>query len=1546
MPTGDEPAEIIAALPDSYQVAEDGVLDVATGEGVLANDGDEQTGPLTATLVANPAHGTVTLNPDGSFSYAPSPNYAGPDSFTYRAAEGQATSDVVQVTIAVQGVNDPPAAVADSYTTTEDTALTVDAAHGVLENDEDVDDNPLTASLVNQPTHGTLTLSADGSFTYTPTVNFSGSDSFAYRVSDGTVQSEPVSVALTITAADDAPTAVADSYTVNEDSVLNVADAQGVLANDSNADGDGTVTVTQAPTHGTLTLNADGSFAYTPSANFAGTDSFTYTLSDGVNQSTAAATITIVDQADPPTATNDTLTVADDGSGHTVDVLANDSFAPDADESLTVVSVTQGSQGGTVTLSNGQVSYQPATGFTGTETFQYTIEDSDELTSTATVTVTVSDTAGNRISGFVYRDRDGDGMRDDNEMGVPGVVITLNGTATGGESINRSTMTGDDGSYLFGNVPAGTYEVLERQPTALADGAESSGVTGANVATNDRIGNLVISGDLLFAANNFAERQFHSAYISIAWFFASATSTSDVFRESMADAEASAGEEGLAEAIRNGGTTPPVDTNRAPVAGADTYTTAQDTPLSVDAAAGVLANDSDPDGDAITATLVTSAEHGTLTLGANGSFSYTPAAGFSGADGFSYRASDGTLTSSIVQVTLNVTSISATAPVAVADTYTVLHNTTLTVDSASGLLKNDTDDDGNSLTAIKVTDPTNGALTLNANGSFVYVPNNGFSGTDSFTYQASDGGRTSNITTVTLTVNEPNSAPVPTNDIYFVTRDTTLTVNAATGVLINDDDAQDDSLTATLVQTTTNGALTFNNNGSFTYVPNTGFVGSDTFTYSASDGLLSSNAATVTISVTSTNTAPVAMNDAYTVDQDETLNVTSANGLLANDEDNELANMTAQLVAGPTNGTVNLMANGSFTYTPAAGFSGSDSFTYRANDGLADSNTATVTMTVNDVNDLPQAVNEEFTVIQGNQLMVSAATGVLINDTDLDDDSLTATLVTATANGTLTLNADGSFQYAPNTGFFGTDSFTYQAHDGQGASNTATVTVHVTPLNEFSLIENTSAGTLVGQLNPTDPDLNGQLIFQVEDAQLPALLRLVPDDHRTGSPTSSLVLIAYIDFQSPASATYHAILEQLADEFNGELLMVRRHLPVTQEHGNALAAAIAAEAAGVQGGFNEMAEMLFAQQQNWADEVDPQAEFEDYATQLGLNPTQFVEDLHDASLAARVQRDRDAATQLGATTTPAIYLAGEVLSQLPSTFDEFRGLIQTQLDQVDDVFRINAATGQILVRDSAALDFETTPTFQLPVRITDLEGDTEVVQAVINLTDAGENVPVANPDTYTLDEDSVLTVAGVDGILANDVDDDGDSLLPSIVANVTHGMLTLQLNGAFTYTPDENFSGTDSFTYRVSDGQTISATTTVTLNVTPVNERPVAVDDNYSVQMNSILAVEATSGVLVNDSDPDDDPLIVQLVNQPSHGTLLLAADGTFQYTPDNEFFGTDSFLYQANDGLDDSNTATVTITVSPLEPLGEGEGEDSQAGALLSASLVDLAIAELAEER
>ena len=290
-------------------------------------------------------------------------------------------------------------------------------------------------------------------------------------------------------------------------------------------------------------------------------------------------------------------------------------------------------------------------------------------------------------------------------------------------------------------------------------------------------------------------------------------------------------------------------------------------------------------------------------------------------------------------VTINLTNVNEAAPVAFTDTYTVAQDRTLTVDAATGLLKNDTDADGDTLTALVVTNPTNGSLTLNSNGSFVYVPNTGFRGTDSFTYQASDGSRTSNIATVTLNVSADNTAPAPSNDVYFATQDTTLTINAATGVLANDDDADDDPLTATLVQTVAHGQLTFNNDGSFSYAPSAGFTGVDTFTYRASDGEISSSVATVTINVAAANTPPVAVDDTYSVDENITLTVPSATGVLANDQDNNMGSLTAQLVTGPIHGSLSLTPNGSFTYTPADDYSGSDTFTYRANDGSANSNT-------------------------------------------------------------------------------------------------------------------------------------------------------------------------------------------------------------------------------------------------------------------------------------------------------------------------------------------------------------------------------------------------------------------------------------------------------------------------------------------------------------------------------------------------------------------------------------------------------------------------------
>ena len=185
---------------------------------------------------------------------------------------------------------------------------------------------------------------------------------------------------------------------------------------------------------------------------------------------------------------------------------------------------------------------------------------------------------------------------------------------------------------------------------------------------------------------------------------------------------------------------------------------------------------------------------------------------------------------------------------------------------------------------------------------------------------------------------------------------------------------------------------------------------------------------------------PIANADAYTVIDGKTLTVSAANGVLANDTDADGGTLSAVLGTTTANGSLTLNADGSFIYTPNAGFCGTDSFTYTATDGNATSAPATVTITVYSV---PVANAVAYTVIDGNTLTVSAANGVLANDTDADGGTLSAVLGTTTSNGSLTLNADGSFVYTPNAGFCGTDSFTYTATDGNATSALATVTITV-----------------------------------------------------------------------------------------------------------------------------------------------------------------------------------------------------------------------------------------------------------------------------------------------------------------------------------------------------------------------------------------------------------------------------------------------------------------------------------------------------------------------
>jgi VCBS repeat-containing protein len=284
-----------------------------------------------------------------------------------------------------------------------------------------------------------------------------------------------------------------------------------------------------------------------------------------------------------------------------------------------------------------------------------------------------------------------------------------------------------------------------------------------------------------------------------------------------------------------------------------------------------------------------------------------------------------------VSVLLNTPATSA--PTAMNDSYNTNQDMTLN-QPAPGVLANDRDPDGDSLTAMQVTGPANGQLRLSADGSFTYTPNTGFSGSDSFTYKATDGSADSNTATVRITVNSANDAPTCENVAIVTAEDTQGSVAAECS------DVDGDPLTYAIVDQPADGTASVVD-GNLKYDPEDDFNGPDSFTYRASDGTANSAAATVDVTVNAVNDAPVADDQSISTDEDVAKDIT----LSASDV--EGGNLTYEVVDGPAHGTLS-GSGANLTYTPNDDYFGDDSFAFKANDGTTDSNTATVTITVSD----------------------------------------------------------------------------------------------------------------------------------------------------------------------------------------------------------------------------------------------------------------------------------------------------------------------------------------------------------------------------------------------------------------------------------------------------------------------------------------------------------------------------------------------------------------------------------------------------------------------
>ncbi|MDP9069114.1 MAG: cadherin-like domain-containing protein, partial [Actinomycetota bacterium] len=358
-----------------------------TPEGFQLSDSvvcsDQEADSLTYSKASNPSHGSLTFNSDGTFTYTPDANYNGPDSFTFKANDGTASSNVATYSITVSAGNDAPTAADDSASTDEDTSTSID----VTDNDTDVDEvDNLTASGSGATDQGGTFSCSNDSCSYTPPTNFSGTDSFGYTVSDGNGGSDTGTVTMTVDRVNDGPDAVDDTDSTSEDNAVVTV----VVATDTDEDDDDLViTAFTQGAYGWVTCDsAGGTCTYTPVTNFNGSDSYTYTISDDDYSDTATVTISVAAVNDAPVVSDDAASTDEDTSV-AVNVLANDS---DIDRDDLDISSYTGSGAGSVLCDSesGDCTYTPAPNFSGTDSFDYTVSDGNGGSDTGTVTVTVN----------------------------------------------------------------------------------------------------------------------------------------------------------------------------------------------------------------------------------------------------------------------------------------------------------------------------------------------------------------------------------------------------------------------------------------------------------------------------------------------------------------------------------------------------------------------------------------------------------------------------------------------------------------------------------------------------------------------------------------------------------------------------------------------------------------------------------------------------------------------------------------------------------------------------------------------------------------------------------------------------------------------------------------------------------------------------------------------------------------------------------------------------------------------------------------------------
>lgn len=1062
-----------APVPEdkTFEIEEDGTL-IFTDADLLTGATDIEGDNLTVEGVTyDGGDGILTDNGNGTYTFAPNENFNGDVNFSFDVSDGTDTVSA-NIDVSVTAVDDAPVSGDLAYSVDEDGSIRL-SQEQLLSQASDVEGDDLTASSLTVGGDATVTQNDDGSFTITPDENFNGDIDISFDISDGT-NTVQASADLTVNPVNDLPVPQDQQFSIAEDGTLQFTDAD-LLTGATDVEGDNLTVegITYEGTDGVLTDLGEGSYSFAPNENFNGDVSFSFDVSDGTDTVSANIDVSVTPENDPPVAGSTSYTVNEDNSITISDaqLLATSS---DIEGDVSIDSVTYSGSDGVLEINgNGTYTFSPNENFSGEIALDVVVTDEEGATDATTAGITVLEVNDPPVAGPTSYTIDEDSVLTFNES-----QVLLNASDVEGDvELVGISYDGPDGIFSVNGdgtcsfAPNENFNGQVQLDVTIRDedGAEVDTVINVDVLP---INDAPVSGDLAYNVNEdgsitLSQEQLLSQASDVEGqdltasdltVDGSATVTANDDGSFTITPDANFNGDIDIQFNLNDGTDTVQATADLTVNPVNDLPAPQDQQFSIEedgtlqfTDADLLTGASDIDGDDLTVEGISyTGGDGVLTDHGDGTYTFAPNENFNGDVNFSFDVSDGTETVS-ANIDVSVTPEND-PPVAGSTSYMVNEDNAITI-SDEQLLVNSSDVEG-AVSIDSVTySGTDGVFQDNGDGSYTFLPNENFSGDISLDVIVADEDGSIDETTAGITVLEVNDPPVAGPTSYTIDEDSVLTFSESQ-ILVNASDVEGDVELVGINYDGSDGIFIVNGDGTCSFAPNENFNGQVQLGVTIKDEDGATVDTHINVDVLPINDPPTSGELAYTINEDSSITL-SQDQLLARAGDIDSENLEAINLSTDENATIQQNDDGSYTITPDADYNGDLDLNFDIIDNDGGSVQVGLDITVNPLNDLPQAQDQQFSIEEDGTLLFTDA-DLLAGASDIDGDELSIENVLYTgADGVLSDNGDGTYSFAPNENFNGEVQFSFDVFDGTG-STAAVIDVSVTPENDPPVAGSTS----------------------------------------------------------------------------------------------------------------------------------------------------------------------------------------------------------------------------------------------------------------------------------------------------------------------------------------------------------------------------------------------------------------------------------------------------------------------------------------------------------